>query len=254
MLEKKNRNIILIGLVVVVGILILGIHSYVRSTPYYINQCENALDKYDENGPRLPQRLCKITKNGLYVFKANEKPTILPGDQVIIAVDLSRVLQYKLFNVHSGKAIQKPSDNIYRFCFSLLPAVVTVDNSQNTTTPSSKEVSEDINRSYQNLLNISQREVFPLNIIDKTTKTDNFICSQLLPLSTYSKIAFFFNVPAKEYLKIGEKEVNTYIAEISLIPDNVKNNDFQDISLLKLLRYYSEAAPFFQLISYINTQ
>jgi len=254
MSQKINKIIVLIGAIIIVGILIFGANYYTKSNSYYVRQCENALDKYDEGGPRPPQRICKITKNGLYVFRADEKPTISPDDKMIISVNLSKRLKGDLYNVITGEVIAKPGDNNYRFCFSLKPATVVAENNvENTMTSSTTSSEEVIRQDYQNLLNNSQWEVFPQGILNNKTKGDTFICSRLLSSTKYGKISFFFNVPEKVYLKIGDNKINAYTAEISMIPDNLRNNNnFPDVE--SLLEYYKASIPILHLINYISIQ
>jgi len=126
-----------------------------------------------------------------------------------------------------------------------LPAVVKPENnlqSNNIVTASSQE---EISQAYQALFSSYQWQLFPSNILEKTTQGDTFVCSQLLPVNRYSKVSFLFNIPAQPYLKIGENTINAYIAQISILPEDLKNNDFQD--KLTLYKYYSESIPLFIL-------
>jgi hypothetical protein len=252
--QKRNKIILFTGAIVIVGILIFGANYYTKNNSYYVRQCENALDKYDEGGPRPPQRICKITNDGLRVFKANEKPVISPSDKMIISVNLSKRLTGNLYDVITGEVVKKPEDNNYRFCFSLKPSTVVAENNvENTITSLATSSEEVIKQDYQNLLNNSQWEVFPQDILDNKTKGDTFICSKLLPLTKYDKISFFFKVPEKAYLKIGNTNINAYVVEISLLPDNLKNNNnFSDIE--SLLEYYKASLPILHLINHISVQ
>jgi len=243
MSQKRNKLIVLIGLIITSSIIIISINQYFHSPNYLkqklISQCEDSLDRPDESNRVPPQRVCKINKNEIQILNNSEdlSSSIKPGDTIIFSLNFKKLLNRQLYNVYTGQEINKPQDNKTVFCFVIYP--VLMKNQM-------KIYNED---EYKEFYAHYVWEIYPKDILNYSSRGDNFICTKLNSLNTYSKISAVINIPSESDLKLGYGDTKSYGFKIVMAPENLKTHNLSDKDVEG---NYSQFIPLYHFIKSIN--
>lgn len=212
--QKRNKIIVLIGVIISISIIGVSILRYISSDSFSAEKCAHLLENTINNGLLFShsQKICQVTK-GILIKKVQEiqsNEIVKPGDQIIISVNLPEILTEEFRNSFTGNTIQKPENNIYTLCFVIYP---------NLRSQSKYLKAETIQSFYQNYF----WHIVPDKIMNFSSRGDNYICTKSLSLKNYSKISLIYTIPSQDFLKLGGGNARSYGLEIAFIPKTSLN-------------------------------
>jgi len=224
MTQKTNKIIFLIAILLAILIILLAILKKPTEEINLISICEHLLNIPNREGKLPPQRVCKVvTTNNEEKAVEELEPDVPanPEDELIIVVNLPKILQRKMYNIFTGEVLEKPQDNVYTLCFVIYPMLTELDM---------YEPSED---NYNNFYQNYDWQIIPDSILNPLTKGDNYICTKPLELNQFPVVSLRYQIPSKEFLSLAKTNTRSFGLKIISAPENLKNSlaKAADISL-----------------------
>lgn len=241
--QKRNKIIFAGGVIFILFLFILNFWRYFSNPEHIysklISQCEASLEKTNSAGVIPPQKICKIENNKIKILETPEEMSseIHPEDTVIISVNLNKILSRQLYNVYNGQNISKPLDNQGVFCFVIYPVLLEQYMANYNT------------NIYQNFYSQYLWKIYPKNILNMSSKGDNYICTKLYPFSNYQKISALIKIPSQKDLSLGYKDTHSYGLKIVMAPDDLKH---RLLNSKDVFDNYDRFSPIYLFIKFIN--
>lgn len=230
----KNKFIIGGGIILTIFLILWGvlISRQLPSSSQIVSFCETHLAANN-------QALCKVKGRRISVIRTPQlDKSINPNDELVLSVNLPKIIKDGLRNVRTGEKIKETKDGKAALCFIVYPVLMP---------QAMKRKNNEAD--YQSFYDNYQWQVFPASILNKEMKQENSICTKLLPLKDIPPVSLALKVPAKKYLYLGYGDTKVYGLKILLVPDQIRTNLTKEV----MNKHYSEFIPvylFKKLISF----
>jgi len=259
MSQKRNKIIIWV-VVALLAVFLLILLTKVKTSPFglrenkLVSQCEAQLEKQNTDF-----QVCKIEKNNLnFVSQGNLDKAIRPADELIVSLDVAKLLSKSQENTLTSKTIQKiSSDEPSSLCFVMYPVFVP----SHFQKYSSAEETKIALRQY---LNEFQWKAITSLRLHSLKKGSNVACTESFKIGNLKNsnklVSFILSLPDSSFFQKGiiDGDLHQYGVKVLLANKRFVNNQLSGMNIednvLQNSRQMIPLAIYKHWINFINAK